>query len=54
VLHALVARPDGTEVVRGEGRGPADQAIQLGLTVAEDLLARGGEAIVATFREKES
>jgi len=53
-LHALVARPDGSEVVRGEGRGPADGAIQLGETVAADLLARGGEAIVATFREMEN
>ncbi len=54
VLHALVARPDGSQVVRGEGRAPADRAIQLGETVAEDLLARGGEAIVASFREMES
>ena len=54
LLYALVARPDGTEVVRGEGRGQADQAAQLGRTVAENLLGRGGEAIVATFREMEN
>jgi hydroxymethylbilane synthase len=54
VLQALVARPDGSEVVRGEGRGPVERAIQLGETVAEDLLARGGDAIVATFREMEN
>jgi hydroxymethylbilane synthase len=54
VLHALVARPDGSEVVRGEGRGAVDRATQLGQAVAEDLLERGGEAIVATFREMEN
>jgi len=51
VLHALIAQPDGTQVVRAEGRGARAEAVELGRKVAEDLLARGGEAIVAGFRE---
>jgi hydroxymethylbilane synthase len=51
VLHALVARPDGRLVVRGEGRAPRSHAAALGVRIAHDLLARGGEEIVAGFRE---
>jgi hydroxymethylbilane synthase len=51
VLHALVAQPDGSALVRSEGRGGREAAAELGVSVAEQLLARGGEAIVATFRE---
>ena len=51
VLRALVARTDGTKVVRAEGRGRQERAGELGRSVAEDLLARGGEDIVADFRE---
>jgi hydroxymethylbilane synthase len=52
VLHALVAQTDGSAVVRGEGRAVRDEAIALGIIVAQDLLARGGEEIVAGFREE--
>jgi hydroxymethylbilane synthase len=51
VLIALVAQPDGSNVVRGEGRDERGNAGRLGVRVAEDLLARGGEEIVAGFRE---
>ncbi|UCF19115.1 MAG: hydroxymethylbilane synthase [Gemmatimonadota bacterium] len=50
VLQALVASRDGREAVRAEGRGEAAQAERLGIEVAESLLDRGGEAIVARFR----
>jgi hydroxymethylbilane synthase len=51
ILHALVATPDGAQVIRANGSGVCDRAEELGVRVAEDMLERGGEAIVATFRE---
>jgi hydroxymethylbilane synthase len=54
VLHALVATPDGAQLIRAHGNDRRDKAEQLGVRVAEDLLGRGGEAIVATFREAAS
>lgn len=51
ILHALVATPDGAQVIRAHGGGGRDNAEELGVRVAEDMLSRGGEAIVATFRE---
>jgi hydroxymethylbilane synthase len=43
-LNAIVARPDGTELLResGEGRDP----IELGETVGAKLLRRGGDVIL--------
>ncbi|MCI0409845.1 MAG: hydroxymethylbilane synthase, partial [Acidobacteria bacterium] len=45
-LRALVGRVDGTEIVRGESSGPLDQAEQLGMALAEDLLKRGAGIIL--------
>jgi len=45
-LRGLVGRPDGSEVVRGEIRGPREQAETLGKTLAEDLLSRGADVIL--------
>jgi len=45
-LRALVASVDGTRLVRAERSGPAAEARALGIAVAEELLARGGEAIL--------
>lgn len=45
-LRGLVGRPDGREMVRGEIRGPAANAAQLGVTLAEDLLSRGARLIL--------
>jgi len=45
-LRGLVGRPDGSEVVRDEIRGPASQAEQLGVELAERLLAQGAETIL--------
>lgn len=45
-LRGLVARPDGSEVVRGEINGAPEQAEHLGVTLADDLLARGARAIL--------
>ena len=45
-LRGLVGRPDGSEVVRGEVRGPRDQAERLGVMLAEQLLSDGAEVIL--------
>lgn len=45
-LRGLVGRPDGSEVVRGEVSGPQAQAGQLGIALADDLLARGAREIL--------
>ena len=45
-LRGLVGRPDGSEVVRGDIRGPASQAEQLGNSLAEQLLQQGAETIL--------
>ncbi|NIR97781.1 MAG: hydroxymethylbilane synthase, partial [Gammaproteobacteria bacterium] len=45
-LRALVGRPDGSEVVRGEVQGAPDEGERLGTTLAEDLLGRGAAAIL--------
>ncbi|MEW6354099.1 MAG: hydroxymethylbilane synthase [Pseudomonadota bacterium] len=45
-LRGFVGRPDGSEVVRGKVNGAAQHAAQLGVTLADDLLARGARAIL--------
>jgi hydroxymethylbilane synthase len=44
-LRALVARADGSKVIRAEGRGT--DAENLGRRVADDLLARGAQELMA-------
>lgn len=48
-IDALVATPDGKQVLRASTRGPKEQAEQLGLQVAEQLKQSGGEAIITQF-----
>ncbi|HDZ9159030.1 TPA: hydroxymethylbilane synthase [Vibrio cholerae] len=45
-LRALVGEPDGSQIVRGEIRGPRTQAEQLGITLAEQLLSQGAKDIL--------
>ncbi|NIG62881.1 MAG: hydroxymethylbilane synthase [Serratia symbiotica] len=45
-LRAMVGSPDGSQIVRGECRGPADSAEQIGCELAEKLLARGAQKIL--------
>jgi hydroxymethylbilane synthase len=45
-LVALIGRPDGSEIVRGERRGPAARGAELGGELAEELLGRGGARIL--------
>jgi len=46
-LRALVGAPDGSQMVRGERRGPADRAETLGISLAEELLNNGAREILA-------
>ncbi len=47
VLHGLVGRPDGTEIIHGSVSGHPEDAEELGNVLAEDLLARGAGDILA-------
>ncbi len=46
-LRAFVARPDGSEIVRVEGEGERNAPEALGQALAEQLRARGADAILA-------
>jgi hydroxymethylbilane synthase len=45
-LAGLVGRPDGTEILRSERSGPVEDPESIGVALAEELLARGGKAIL--------
>jgi len=45
-LRGLVGQPDGTLLLRAEGRAPAAEAEALGVQVAEELLDQGAEHIL--------
>ncbi|MFZ0287418.1 MAG: hydroxymethylbilane synthase [Terriglobales bacterium] len=50
-LQAVVARPDGSEVLRESADG--DEPVQLGESMGETLLRRGGKAILeAVYRQE--
>ncbi len=46
-LRGLVGQPDGSQIIRAEGRAPRAQAAQLGNEIAEQLLAQGAKRILA-------
>jgi hydroxymethylbilane synthase len=46
-LRALVGNPEGTRVLRAEGRGSIYEPEALGIRVAEDLLDQGAGEILA-------
>jgi len=46
-LRGLVGRPDGSEVLRAEAISPPEDAENLGISVANELLAQGAAAILA-------
>lgn len=50
-LRALVGEPDGSVILRAEKTGPVEQAVSLGIQVAEDLLAQGAGKILAKLHE---
>ncbi len=51
-LRGLVARSDGSEIVSGSVSGKRDDAEQLGVELADDLLGRGARAILAELHAK--
>jgi hydroxymethylbilane synthase len=50
-LRGLVGTPDGSRLLRAEGRAPAAEAEALGERIAEALLAQGADDILAALRE---
>lgn len=46
-LRALVASVDGRRMLRAEGRAPREEGARLGRQVAEELLGRGADGILA-------
>ena len=50
-LSGLIADLDGRAMVRGDSRGQVDEPEAVGIALAEDLLARGGRALLARLNE---
>ncbi len=46
-LRALVGAPDGSQIIRGERRGAPQNAEQMGISLAEELLNNGARQILA-------
>lgn len=45
-IRGLVGKPDGSLVLRGEITGPRNKAVELGSSLAEELLAQGAGSIL--------
>ena len=45
-LRALIAEPDGTRVIRAEGRSSRSEASEMGIRVARSLLDQGGNELL--------
>jgi hydroxymethylbilane synthase len=43
---AIVAAPDGSQIIRAESEGPASEASQIGAALAADLLRKGARQIL--------
>ena len=53
-LRGLVASPDGKQLIKGDIHGSAEQAESLGRALAEDLLSRGADRVLAElYKETE-
>lgn len=50
-LRGLVGRPDGSRVIRGERRGPVEEAEAMGTSLGEELLAGGADEILKALYE---
>lgn len=50
-LRGLVGRPDGSLLLRAQGRAPWQEAESLGARVAEDLLAQGAQEILDSLSD---
>ena len=47
VLRGLVGSVDGKTIIRGDISGRPEDAAELGTTLAEDLLSRGADSVLA-------
>ncbi len=52
VLHGLVGRTDGSEIVHGSISGRPEDVEELGTILADDLLSRGADAILKEVYEQ--
>lgn len=52
MLRGLVGQVDGKKIIRGDIAGPPENAEELGLVLAEDLLSRGAEKILQELYDK--
>jgi hydroxymethylbilane synthase len=50
-LRGLVGEPDGSLILRAEATGKAEDAVSIGKSMAEDLLARGADQILSRLRD---
>lgn len=48
-MRGLIGYPDGSALYRCEKRGPVSEPEALGVAVAEDLLAQGGDKVLVTL-----
>lgn len=46
MMRGLVGQVDGKKIIRGDIAGPLDNAAELGVVLAEDLLSRGADKIL--------
>jgi hydroxymethylbilane synthase len=46
ILHGLVGYPDGSKIIRSQAVGSMRDAAAVGVTLAEELLARGAQVIL--------
>ena len=46
LLRGLVGQPDGSDIITGEIAGPPENAEEMGLALADDLLGRGAKEIL--------
>ena len=51
-MRGLVGEPDGSRIIRAEGCAPAAEAEQLGVGLAEELLANGAESILKVLYDQ--
>jgi hydroxymethylbilane synthase len=50
-IDGLIGRPDGSEILRDRAAGPMSDAAALGAGLAETLLGRGGQRILAELEQ---
>ena len=53
-LRGLVGAPDGSTMIRGERRGQPEDALKMGISLAEELLDNGARAILADIYNGEA